>query len=132
MTEYRIMVVDDEAPIRNMYLKGFSRAGYSVYAAESAEEAIAMLPDTACMVYFLDLCLPGMNGIELCRQIRKGWPMTICHAVTGYASLFQLNDCRQAGFEDYYLKPVSLANLLAAAKQAFAKIERWKIYSHRQ
>jgi len=43
-----------------------------------------------------------------------------------YASLFQLNDCRQAGFEDYFRKPVSLANLLAAAKHAFAKIERWK------
>jgi DNA-binding response OmpR family regulator len=123
MTDNKIMVVDDEMPIRGLFLKGFSRAGYCVYLAASAEEAIAMLPETACQVFFLDLYLPDMNGIDLCRRIRDTGPQTICYAVTGYDALSELSEFRQADFDDYFIKPVSLAVLLAAAKSAFAKIE---------
>ena len=123
MTSSRIMVVDDEAPIRDLFLKCFSRAGYSVYTAESAEQAIALLPETDCSLFFLDLYLPDMNGIDLCRRIRQSCPLTICYAVTGFDVLYELKECKEADFEDYLVKPVSLADLLAAARHAFAKIE---------
>jgi DNA-binding response OmpR family regulator len=126
MSENRILVVDDEQQIREMYAIAFSRAGYLVQTAESAEEALEIMAKTPLQVLFLDLNLPGMNGIDLCRRIRKGWSMTICFAVTGYNSLFELSDCLDAGFEDYFAKPVSLTELLTAADQAFKKIERWK------
>jgi DNA-binding response OmpR family regulator len=126
MSENRILVVDDEQQIREMYAIAFSRSGYSVQTAESAEEALEIMAKTPFQVLFLDLNLPGMNGIELCRRIRKGWSMTICFAVTGYNSLFELSDCLDAGFEDYFSKPVSLTELMTAADQAFKKIERWK------
>ena len=126
MSENRILVVDDEQQIREMYAIAFSRSGYSVKTAEIAEEALEIMAKTPFQVLFLDLNLPGMNGIELCRRIRKGWSMTICFAVTGYNSLFELSDCLDAGFEDYFSKPVSLTELLTAADHAFKKIERWK------
>ena len=77
-------------------------------------------------VLFLDLNLPGMNGVDLCREIRKQYPMSIAYAVTGYASLFELSDCRDAGFEDYFTKPASLSDLLEAAEHAFKKLARWR------
>lgn len=120
------MVVDDEAPIRGLFLKGFSRAGYCVYTADSAEDAIAMLPESACQVFFLDLYLPDMNGIDLCRQIRHAEPSMICYAVTGYDALSELNEFRHAEFENCFIKPVDMVVLLAAAKHAFAKIEQGK------
>lgn len=126
MTDKSILLVDDEKAILDMYSMAFSRAGYSVQTAESAELAIEIMVKTPYNVLFLDLNLPGMNGIDLCRAIRKGWSMAICFAVTGYNSLFELSDCRDAGFEDYFTKPASLKDLLAAAEQAFMKIERWK------
>ncbi|MBI5593198.1 MAG: response regulator [Deltaproteobacteria bacterium] len=126
MTEKRILVVDDEKQIRELYSQVFSRAGYSAQTAESAEEALEIMAKTPFLVLFLDLNLPGMNGVDLCRQIRNGWSMAICFAVTGYASLFELSECRDAGFEDYFTKPASLSDLLAAAENAFKKIERWK------
>ena len=126
MAEKRILVVDDEIRIRDLFSEVFSRAGYMVKTAESAEEALEIMVKTPFMVLFLDLNLPGLNGVELCRRIRKGWPMTICFAVTGYASLFELSECRDAGFEDCFTKPATLADLLAAAEHAFTKIERWK------
>jgi len=75
---------------------------------------------------FLDLNMPGMNGVTLCERIRKDTPLAIIHAVTGYASLFELSDCREAGFDDYFYKPVKLSLLLKAAEDAFNKLDRWK------
>jgi DNA-binding response OmpR family regulator len=124
--ESKILVVDDEEQIRDLYSLAFARAGYTVMMAESAEKALEIMKKTPSMVLFLDLNLPGMNGVDLCRQIRKGWPMAICYAVTGYTSLFELSDCRDAGFEDYFLKPASISELVEAASQAFKKLARWK------
>jgi CheY-like chemotaxis protein len=126
MEEKKILVVDDEESIRDLFGQVFARAGYSVGTAESAEEALEILGETPYWVFFLDLNLPGMNGVELCRRIRQDYPMAIPIAVTGYASLFELSDCRTAGFEDYFTKPVQLSDLLEAAEQAFKKLNRWK------
>ncbi|MEA3360120.1 MAG: response regulator [Thermodesulfobacteriota bacterium] len=125
MGERKILIVDDEKQIREMFEQAFSRAGYEVQTAETAEQALEIVRETPYWVFFLDLNLPGMNGIELCRQIRYNYPMAISIAVTGYASLFELSDCREAGFEDYFTKPVNLSDLLEAAEHAFKKLERW-------
>ena len=126
MSEKRILVVDDEKQIRDLYSQAFTRAGYEVTTAESAEDALEIFKKEQFWVLFLDLNLPGMNGVDLCREIRKQYPMAIAYAVTGYASLFELSDCRDAGFEDYFTKPASLSDLLEAAEHAFKKLARWK------
>jgi CheY-like chemotaxis protein len=126
MSGKKILVVDDEQMIRDVFAEALGRAGYLVQTAESAEEALEIMRKTPFWVLFLDLNLPGMNGVELCRQIRKDWAMAIAYAVTGYASLFEIHDCREAGFEDYFTKPVDLSVLLEAADHAFKKLERWK------
>lgn len=125
-SQKRILVVDDEKAIINLLRQAFSRAGIDAVTAESAEEALAVLEKEDLFVMFLDLNLPGMNGIELCRRIKKERPMAIVFAVTGYASLFELADCREAGFEDYFKKPVDMKLLVKVANDAFEKIERWK------
>jgi len=126
MSEKRILVVDDEKQIRDLYSQAFTRAGYEVTTAESAEDALEIFKKEQFWVLFLDLNLPGMNGVDLCREIRKQYPMSIAYAVTGYASLFELSDCRDAGFEDYFTKPASLSDLLEAAEYAFKKLARWR------
>ena len=126
MDDKKILVVDDEKQIRDLYSQIFSMKGYAVQTAESAERAMEILKKETYWVMFLDLNLPGMNGVELCRYIRGNWPMTICYAVTGYGSLYELDDCREAGFEDYFTKPASMKGLLDAAEDAFKKLARWK------
>jgi DNA-binding response OmpR family regulator len=126
MSKRKLLIVDDEVAIRNMYEQAFSRGGYKVRSAESAEEALEFLKDEKIQVMFLDLNTPGMNGLDLCKEVRKDFPMAIIHAVTGYSSLFELADCREAGFDDYFTKPADLKMLLRAAQDAFEKIDRWK------
>jgi len=126
MSEKKILVVDDEKAILNLLKQAFLRAGFVVVPAESAEEALTVLEQEELYVMFLDLNLPGMNGIELCRRIKKDKPMAIVFAVTGYASLFELADCREAGFEDYFKKPADIKTLVKVANDAFERLERWK------
>jgi CheY-like chemotaxis protein len=124
--EKKIIIVDDEKMIRNMLETAFTREGYTVTCAESAEEALEILPTYKAQVMFLDLKLPGMDGMELCRTIRDQYPMAITYAITGYASMYELSDCRRVGFEDYFTKPVDLKTLFKAATDSFEKIQRWE------
>ena len=126
MSEKTILVVDDETSILNMFNLAFSKKGYTVKTAASAEEALDLLQNEKIHVMFLDLNLPEMNGMDLCRAVKKQMPTAILYALTGYASLFELSDCRDAGFDDYFKKPVSMSDLLTAAEAAFEKINRWK------
>ena len=126
MEHNKILIVDDDEAIVKLFELTFLREGYEVRSALSAEEALELLENEKIHVMFLDLNLPGMNGIELCGQIKKNMPMTVIHAVTGYASLFELTDCREAGFDDYFKKPVKIKVLVKAAKEAFEKLNRWK------
>ncbi len=126
MIERKILVVDDELNIRLLFEHKFTKAGYDVVLAENSEEALAILEKENIPVMFLDLNMPGMNGVELCRVIRKEKPISIIYAMTGYSSLFELSDCLEAGFDDYFLKPVKLDLLVSAVSIAFEKLKRWK------
>ena len=126
MSEKKILVVDDEQAIINLLTQAFSRAGYIVRSAQSAETALELLQKEEIHVMFFDLNMPGMDGVELCREIKKNIPMSLIYAVTGYASLFELAECREAGFEDYFKKPINLKTLIKTADGAFEKLERWK------
>lgn len=123
----KILVVDDEAMILEMAKTVFENEGYEVFTAESSEKAMAILAGENIMVLFLDLNLPGMNGIEFCKKLRKENQIAIIHAFTGHTNLFGLLECRASGFDDFFEKPTDIKILLKAAKDAFEKLERWRV-----
>ena len=124
--EKTILVVDDEKTIRDMLKESFEKNGYSVETAGSGKEAWDILKEKNIHVIFLDLKLPETSGLDLCREIKSANPVACVYAVTGYSSLFEILDCREAGFDDYFTKPVNLSLFLKTAEEAFEKIERWK------
>ncbi|MBW2020714.1 MAG: response regulator [Deltaproteobacteria bacterium] len=124
--EGKILVVDDERAIRRLLEKAFINAGYTVYCARNGEEALEISKRENIQVMFLDLKLPKMSGVDLCEQIRKDKPIALIYAMTAYTSLFELADCREVGFDDYFIKPVEMKLLLKAAEDAFEKLDRWK------
>ncbi|MEA1922239.1 MAG: response regulator [Pseudomonadota bacterium] len=121
----RVLVVDDEKEIRDLFRRVLETAGYEVKTAESGEQALEILKEEKFPLLLFDLNLPGIDGLELCKRARKIMPISIIFAITGYASLFHLHDCRQAGFDDYFIKPVSIKTLLEEVKLASKKIDRW-------
>lgn len=119
-------MVDDEPSVRELLSEAFGEAGYDVLLAEGGEQALGILQGENADVIFLDLKLFGMNGIELCRQIRKDRPLSLIYAMTGWSALFEVEECREAGFDDYFVKPVATEVLLRAVDEAFEKLNRWK------
>lgn len=125
--EERILVVDDDVPTLDMIRGAFETAGYWVFTAESAENALKIIKNESFLVMFLDISLPGMNGVELCKRIRIEDQISIIHAFTGYNNFYGLLECRAAGFDDFFIKPVKLDVLLKVAKDSFERLERWKV-----
>lgn len=127
METKKILFVDDEIPILELLQEAFKMKGFDAMIVETAEKALEVLQTESIQVMFLDLKLPGMSGIDLCRRIRKDNQIAIIYALTGYSNFFGLLECRAAGFDDLFTKPVSLQILFKAADDAFEKIARWHV-----
>ncbi len=125
----KVMVVDDEEPVRFVMNEVFKLANFDVRLAESSEEALEILKrEEDIHVFFLDLNMPGMNGAELCGQIRIGRPLDFICAITGYGTVFSIAECLKAGFNDYFTKPFDNNQLLDVTRAAFVKLKRWQSY----
>ena len=125
--EKKILIVDDEVSILAMLKEALNLSGYTVRTAETAEDALKILKNETIMVMFIDIRLPGISGIDLCWKIRASDQISIIHAFTGYSTYYGLQECRAAGFDDFFVKPVEIDILLKAAADAFAKLKRWKV-----
>ncbi|MFH2060557.1 MAG: response regulator [Pseudomonadota bacterium] len=121
MKEKKILIVDDEESIRFLFKTALKKKGYVVFSAESGEKALELLDKECIQVMFLDLNLPGINGIDLFKKIIQKQPKTIAYAVTGYSCDYKSFECKTAGFSDYFSKPLSLETLYTAAENAFIK-----------
>jgi DNA-binding response OmpR family regulator len=122
----RVLVVDDNAELRDVLESAFRLARFDVVAVASAEDALDILAQESIPIQFVDIQLPGMDGIEFCRRVRRDQPTACLFAMTAHTSVFDLVTCREAGFDDYFTKPFDLALLVQAAKDAHARIQRWK------
>lgn len=126
MKQREILVVDDEEVIRDLLDVHFSEQGYSVYCASSGEDALKILKEKTIEVIFLDLQLPGINGLEVCKKIRDDIPHACIFAITGFTSVFDLLKCRAVGFDDYFPKPFDVELLDKTIESAFERLDRWK------
>jgi CheY-like chemotaxis protein len=124
MVERKILVVDDEPIILEMLSDAFGKVGYSVLRSTNAEQAIEILGQETIPVMFIDLGLETMNGFELCEHIRKENPEAIIYALTGYAGLFGSHEIFEAGFDNYFAKPIRLQDLYIAVRESFEKLDR--------
>jgi CheY-like chemotaxis protein len=113
----RLLVVDDEAYARSLLLKLLQRAGAVVAAASSAAEALEMLPKVQPHVLVSDIGMPGMDGLDLIREVRgRGGhdPATLpAIALTAYVQPEDARAAPAAGFQVHVSKPVDLHALTA-------------------
>ncbi len=122
MNGKKILVVDDETYICEVLKMAFTINDFSVLMATSAEEALEILKQEHIYVIFTDLNLAGMNGVELCEQIKRDNHNAIVYAITGDYLLFEIAKCNDP-FDNYFTKPFKLEILIKAAQDAFFKIE---------
>ena len=121
----KILVVDDQEEIQQLLVDALSDEGYDVFCESTGEAALARLENEDFHVFFLDLQLPGMDGLELCKKIRKDRIAECIYAMTGFTSVYDFLECRKAGFDDYFVKPLDIRLIMKAANEGFEKLLRW-------
>ena len=124
MSEYKILIVDDEPDLREILQCNLENAGYAVDTAASAEEALSMLTPEHSLI-LLDVMMGGMSGFRMAEKLRKELNNTI--PIIFLTAKDTENDMLtgfSAGGDDYISKPFSLQEVLARVK---ALLRRTKI-----
>ena len=114
----RVLVADDERPIRFLMEKELPRAGCIVTLAESGEDALERLRDEEFDVVLLDLKMPGMGGMEALRRIRESGAGAEVVVLTGHPDVTTAIEAMKLGAYDYLTKPFKLAEVEVVLRRA--------------
>ncbi|EFS2451117.1 response regulator transcription factor [Listeria monocytogenes] len=115
MAEKKILVVDDEKPIADIVKFNLNKEGFDVYCAYDGDEALELVEEVQPDLILLDIMLPGRDGIEACREVRKKYDMPII-MVTAKDSEIDKVIGLELGADDYVTKPFSNRELIARVK----------------
>ncbi len=123
----KILVVDDEPEIGWLFGQVLGEDGYQVLTARTGKEALAKIEKEQPDLVFLDVKLPGQDGIALLREIQGARSKRLVIMLTGHASVDAAMEINRLGGYDYLLKPCPLEDLLLKIEAAFEKkVEREK------
>ncbi|EOV8457602.1 response regulator YycF [Listeria monocytogenes] len=115
MAEKKILVVDDEKPIADIVKFNLNKEGFDVYCAYDGDEALELVEEVQPDLILLDIMLPGRDGIEVCREVRKKYDTPII-MVTAKDSEIDKVIGLELGADDYVTKPFSNRELIARVK----------------
>jgi len=122
MNEHRrILVVDDESQITRVLRTSLSSQGYDIRVANDGETALEIMKDWTPDLVITDLSMPNMDGLELCRRLRKGTkiPIIVLSVRGEEKTKVQALD---AGADDYVTKPFGIEELLARVRANLRRI----------
>jgi two-component system response regulator AtoC len=116
-----ILIVDDELVFLDSVRRKLRMSGYTSVTTEAdPRDALALCDATSFDVAFLDITMPGMNGIELLERILERSPATTCVMVTALDSIDSVMRATRLGAFDYLVKPLRPEQLLDALDRALA------------
>lgn len=102
----RIMIVEDERPIADIILFNLKKEGYEVTCVDNGDEAIELAANNPPDLMLLDLMLPGSDGIEVCREVRRKHQFPIIMLTAKFTELDKVLGL-EIGADDYVIKPFS-------------------------
>lgn len=111
LTEANVLIVDDDAAIRESMNEFVDMSGYQSITAVSAEEALDKLAGGRVDVVITDIMLPGMDGLELTDRIKKEYDIDVI-VMTGYSGDYSYEEAISKGASDFVFKPVRFEELL--------------------
>ena len=120
MSTGRILIVDDEAQIRRVMRTTLVGRGYEVGEARSGEEALELMAAERFDLVLLDVNMPGMGGLEACKEIRRASDAAIIMLTVRNAERDKI-EALDAGADDYVTKPFSTPELLARIRAALRR-----------
>jgi two-component system response regulator VicR len=116
----RVLVVDDELPIVDLLSYNLRRAGYQVLVARDGEEGLALARREHPDLIILDLMLPRLDGLEVCRAIRREWDVPIIMLTARESEIDRVVGL-ELGADDYVVKPFSVRELMVRVKNVLRR-----------
>jgi two-component system, OmpR family, alkaline phosphatase synthesis response regulator PhoP len=118
MAEEKILIVDDEANIRELIGFNLKKEGYDIFTAGDGLSAIKIIKEEKPALILLDLMLPGMNGFEVCKEVRKDSELSSTPIIILSAKDAEFDKVLglELGADDYMTKPFSVRELVARVK----------------
>ncbi len=117
----KILIVDDEEPIRKLLDQKLSGEGYQCRQADSAEQALERLKDNAVGLVILDIKMSDKSGVELLPEIKASYPDTAVVMATATNDINIAIQCMKHGAYDYITKPFNLDEVILSAGRALEK-----------
>jgi DNA-binding NtrC family response regulator len=118
---FSVLFVDDEVEFLETLLKRMKKRNLQVSGVKSGQEALEFLDRNPVDVVVLDVKMPGMDGIQALREIKKLHPIIEVIMLTGHASVEVAIEGMELGAFDYLMKPVDIDDLLYKVEDAYKK-----------
>lgn len=116
MCSMRILLVEDERKVASFIARALRENAYAVDVAETGEHGLELGTDTLYDAILLDVRLPGLSGIEVCRELRQAGVESPILMLTARSLVEQRVEGLDAGADDYLIKPFALAELKARVR----------------
>lgn len=122
MIQPTVLLVDDEVPFVDAMTKRLNKRSLRILAAHSGQEALEKLgAESNVDVVILDVKMPGMDGIETLREIKKAYPLVEVIMLTGHATVETGIEGMKLGAFDYLMKPCDIDQLMMKVQDAKSK-----------
>jgi DNA-binding NtrC family response regulator len=118
---FNVLLVDDEEEFLETLVKRLKKRNLPVAGVSSGEKAIEYLKENSPDVVVLDMKMPGMNGLETLRQIKKQSPLVEVVMLTGHANVEVAIQGMELGAFDYLMKPMDIDELLYKLQDAYKR-----------
>lgn len=115
----KVLVVDDEPSVLSGFEEMLNSMGHEVMTASRADEALRKLPDDMPEVVVMDICMPGMNGLDAIRSLRQLYPKLPVIIMTGQGTMESAIEATKLGAFDYQLKPFDPEEMIVTIERAF-------------
>ncbi|MDY6863139.1 MAG: response regulator [Thermodesulfobacteriota bacterium] len=121
MEQIKILLVDDEEEFVKTLSERIQMRELGANIALDGEQALKIVNDEVPDVMVLDLKMPGINGMEVLRRVKKAYPKVQVIILTGHGSEKDEKEARRLGAFEYLQKPADIDNLVQTIKNAFKK-----------
>src|SRR5208283_61045 len=113
-----ILIVDDEVEFAEAFAERLRLRGFTAHTANSGEEALRIVNEGSAKIMVLDLKMPGMDGLEVLRRVKKTHPEVQVIILSGHGSEMDETYGRSIGAFAYMRKPADIGDILEAVKRA--------------
>ena len=122
MQEPRILLVEDDAELRVLVEGRLKESGYNVRTAETGTRALERVEEQVPDLVLLDVMLPELDGLEVCRRLRAKYPLLYIIMLTARSDELDRVVGLEVGADDYVTKPFSLQELVARVRSALRRL----------